>query len=216
MSSSHCRPAALSFTGTFIMHRSRSVSPIRAQLFHIVLPSVGAVWAGTSAAAAAPELNPKATEIATTSIDNLDMSSPCDTTPAARCAPGRRRRSKLGKSGAGYTFTRDVVLGLYSWTLSDLEHGLELKPAEQNQALCGNKVDAIILEAGHPNGLTQAATTGCQARLVRVPGPPIERLLATFLLHRLCYPRRHVRRQPRRCPDNRHAGCARHIEQSAK
>jgi TRAP transporter TAXI family solute receptor len=91
----------------------------------------------------------------------------------------RGRRVGIGKSGAGYTFTRDVVLGLYGWTISDLEHGLELKPAEQNQALCGNKVDAIIFEAGHPNGLTQEATTGCKARLVRVAGPPIDRLLAT-------------------------------------
>ena len=56
---------------------------------------------------------------------------------------------------------------------------LELPPAEQNQALCGNKVDAIIFEAGHPNGLTQEATTDCRARLVRVAGPPIDRLLAT-------------------------------------
>ncbi len=91
----------------------------------------------------------------------------------------RGKRVGIGKSGAGYTFTRDVVLGLYGWTISDLEHGLELEPAEQNQALCSNKVDAIIFEAGHPNGLTQEATTGCRARLVRVAGPPIDRLLAT-------------------------------------
>jgi hypothetical protein len=56
---------------------------------------------------------------------------------------------------------------------------LELGPAEQNQALCENKIDAIIFEAGHPNGLTQEATTSCRARLVRVAGPPIDRLLAT-------------------------------------
>jgi TRAP transporter TAXI family solute receptor len=91
----------------------------------------------------------------------------------------RGRRLGIGKSGAGYTFTRDVVLGYYGWTLSDLEHAPELDPAEQNQALCSNKVDAIIFEAGHPNGLTQEATTGCQAKLVRVAGPPIDRLLAT-------------------------------------
>jgi hypothetical protein len=56
---------------------------------------------------------------------------------------------------------------------------LEFAPAEQNQALCSNKVDAVIFEAGHPNGLTQDATTDCPARLVRVAGPPIDRLLAT-------------------------------------
>lgn len=89
----------------------------------------------------------------------------------------RGKRIGIGKSGAGYTFTRDVVLGFYGWTISDAERLLELGPAEQNQALCSNQVDAIIFQAGHPNGLTQEATTGCSARLVRVAGPPIDRLL---------------------------------------
>lgn len=91
----------------------------------------------------------------------------------------RGKRVGIGKSGAGYTFTRDIVLGAYGWTLSDLQHTPELDPAEQNQALCNGLVDAIIFEAGHPNGLTQEATTGCRARLVRVAGPMIDRLLAT-------------------------------------
>ena len=90
----------------------------------------------------------------------------------------RGKRVGLGKSGAGYTFTRDIALGAYGWTIQDLERVPELGPAEQNQALCSNKVDAIIFQAGHPNGLTQEATTGCRARLVRVAGPPIDRLLA--------------------------------------
>ena len=90
----------------------------------------------------------------------------------------RGKRVGIGTSGAGYTFTRDVVLGFYGWTISDLDRVLELGPAEQNQALCNDEVDAIIFAAGHPNGLTQEATTGCPARLVRVAGEPIDRLLA--------------------------------------
>lgn len=92
----------------------------------------------------------------------------------------RDKRLGIGKSGAGYTITRDVVLGFYGWTITDVERVLELGPAEQNQALCSSKVDAIIFQAGHPNGLTQEATTGCPARLVRVSGPPIDRLLAAY------------------------------------
>ena len=91
----------------------------------------------------------------------------------------RGKRLGIGKSGAGYTFTRDAVLGAYGWTISDFEHVLELDPTEQEQALCRNKVDAVFFAAGHPNGLTQGVTTGCRARLVRVAGKPIERLLAT-------------------------------------
>jgi hypothetical protein len=88
------------------------------------------------------------------------------------------KRVGIGKSGAGYSLTRDVVLGFYGWTISDFDRALELGPAEQNQVLCDNTVDAVLFQAGHPNGLTQEATTGCKARLVRVSGPPIDRLLA--------------------------------------
>ena len=90
----------------------------------------------------------------------------------------RGKRVGIGKSGAGYTFTRDVVLGFYGWTISDFDRALELGPTEQNETLCAGEVDAIIFEAAHPDGLTQEATSGCRARLVRVAGPPIDRLLA--------------------------------------
>src|SRR5208283_4840771 len=50
--------------------------------------------------------------------------------------------------------------------------------ADQSEALCDNRVAAIIFEAGHPDGLTQEATTQCRARLVRVTGSAIDRLLA--------------------------------------
>jgi TRAP transporter TAXI family solute receptor len=91
----------------------------------------------------------------------------------------RGKRIGIGMSGAGYTFTRDVLLEYYGgWTISPGDRVLELGPAEQNQALCENRVDAIVFQAGHPNGLTQEATMDCPARLVRVAGPPIARLLA--------------------------------------
>jgi len=90
----------------------------------------------------------------------------------------RGKRVGIGKIGAGYTFTRDVVLGFYGWTISDFDRTLELGSAEQNQTLCNNEVDAIIFAAAHPNGLAQEATSECRARLARVAGPPIDRLLA--------------------------------------
>ena len=91
----------------------------------------------------------------------------------------RGKRVGIGTSGVGYNFTRDVILRFYGLETASAKRVLEFAPAEQNQALCNNKVDAIIFEAGHPNGLTQEATADCQARLVRVAGQPTERLLAT-------------------------------------
>lgn len=106
-------------------------------------------------------------------------------TVIARAASGirnfqdlRGKRVGIGTAGAGYTFTRDVVLGYYGWTISDFDRALELGPSEQNRTLCNNEVDAIIFEAAHPDGLTQEATSECGARLVSVSGPPIDRLLA--------------------------------------
>ena len=90
----------------------------------------------------------------------------------------RGKRVGIGKTGAGYTFTRDAVLEFYGWTISDFDRALELGPAEQNQTLCNNEVDAIIFETVHPDGLTQQATSQCRARLVPISGPPIARLLA--------------------------------------
>ncbi|HVJ43852.1 MAG TPA: TAXI family TRAP transporter solute-binding subunit [Dongiaceae bacterium] len=92
----------------------------------------------------------------------------------------RGKRIGIGTSGAGYTFTRDVVLKYYDWTISDAERLLELGSAEQNQALCSDKVDAIIFVDGHPSGLTQEATTACAAKLVRVAGSRIDQLLAAY------------------------------------
>lgn len=96
----------------------------------------------------------------------------------------RDRRVGIGKIGAGFTFTRDVILGYYGWLIGNPDALPELGPADQNQALCGNKVDAMIFAAGHPNGLTQEVTTGCPTRLVRVAGPEIDELLATHSYYR--------------------------------
>src|SRR5262245_43554989 len=82
------------------------------------------------------------------------------------------KRVGIGTSGVGYNFTRDVILRSYGWTTSGPEHVLEFAPADQNQALCNNKVDAIIFEAGHPNELTQEATADCRGKLVPVAGQP--------------------------------------------
>jgi hypothetical protein len=52
-----------------------------------------------------------------------------------------------------------------------------LRPAEQSQALCDNKVDAIIYTVGHPNGSIQEATTSCDTVLVNVTGAAIDKLV---------------------------------------
>ncbi len=89
----------------------------------------------------------------------------------------RHRRISVGRSGASYAVIRDDLLAAYGWSTADFERSLELGLAEQNQALCDNRVDAIMFEAAHPNGFIQEVTIGCPARLLPLAGPAIAALL---------------------------------------
>ncbi|MEX2454879.1 MAG: TAXI family TRAP transporter solute-binding subunit, partial [Rhodospirillaceae bacterium] len=47
-----------------------------------------------------------------------------------------------------------------------------------SQALCDNKIDAMVYVVGHPNGSIQEATTSCASVLVNVAGPTVDKLVA--------------------------------------
>jgi hypothetical protein len=88
------------------------------------------------------------------------------------------KRVNVGNPGSGQRATMEVVLDALGWSLSDFALASELRPAEQSQALCDNKVDAIIYTVGHPNGSIQEATTSCDTVLVNVDGAAIDKLIA--------------------------------------
>jgi TRAP transporter TAXI family solute receptor len=88
------------------------------------------------------------------------------------------KRVNVGAAGSGQRATTEVVLDAYGWTLKDFSAATEFKPAEQAQALCDGKVDAIIYIVGHPNGAIQEATTTCDTVIVDVAGPQIDALIA--------------------------------------
>jgi hypothetical protein len=83
----------------------------------------------------------------------------------------RGKRISVGRSG-------DNLLAAYGWTRSDFARSLPLGLDEQNRALCDGSVDAIMFQAAQPSGFIQEATIGCPARLLRLEGPAIGRLLA--------------------------------------
>ena len=88
------------------------------------------------------------------------------------------KRVNIGNPGSGQRDTMDIVMAAKGWTLDDFALASELKPAEQSQALCDNKIDAMIYTVGHPSGSIQEATTACDSVLVEVAGPEIEKLIA--------------------------------------
>ncbi len=87
------------------------------------------------------------------------------------------KRVNIGNPGSGQRGTMEVVMKALGWTKDDFALASELKSAEQAQALCDNKVDAIVFTVGHPNGSIQEATTLCDAVLVPVEGPAIDKLV---------------------------------------
>ena len=87
------------------------------------------------------------------------------------------KRVNIGNPGSGQRGTMEVVMKRKGWTMDDFKLASELKASEQSQALCDNKVDAIIYAVGHPNGSIKEATTSCDTVLVPVTGPEITKLI---------------------------------------
>jgi TRAP transporter TAXI family solute receptor len=88
------------------------------------------------------------------------------------------KRVNVGNPGSGQRGTMEVLMEAKGWQMSDFALASELKPAEQASALCDGKVDAIVYTVGHPNGSIQEATTSCDAVVVDVAGPEVDKLVS--------------------------------------
>lgn len=87
------------------------------------------------------------------------------------------KRVNVGNPGSGQRGTLEVLMDAKGWTMNDFKLASELKSAEQAQALCDNKIDAIVFAVGHPNGSIKEATTACDSVVVPVTGPEVEKLI---------------------------------------
>ena len=87
------------------------------------------------------------------------------------------KRVNIGNPGSGQRGTMEVVMAALGWTKGDFKLASELKSAEQSQALCDNKIDAMVFTVGHPSGSIKEATTSCDSVLVNVTGPAIDKLV---------------------------------------
>jgi hypothetical protein len=88
------------------------------------------------------------------------------------------KRVNIGNPGSGQRGTMEVVMAAKGWTAKDFSLVSELKAAEQSQALCDNKIDAMVYVVGHPNGSIKEASTSCDTVLISVDGPEIKKLVA--------------------------------------
>jgi len=94
------------------------------------------------------------------------------------------KRVNIGNPGSGQRGTMEVLMGEMGWTKSTFKLASELKSAEQSQALCDNKIDAMVFTVGHPSGSIKEATTSCASVLVNVTGSAVDSLVKNNSFYR--------------------------------
>ncbi|MGI9385942.1 MAG: TAXI family TRAP transporter solute-binding subunit [Methyloligellaceae bacterium] len=87
------------------------------------------------------------------------------------------KRHNIGNPGSGTRGTWEVLEEALGWKRGDLKLASELKSAEMSQALCDNKIDSYFWLVGHPSASTQETVNSCDARIVPVTGPAIDKLV---------------------------------------
>ena len=93
-------------------------------------------------------------------------------------------RMNIGNPGSGTRGTWEVLEEALGWQRSDLKLAAEMKSAETGQAVCDGKIDAYFWLVGHPSALTQESLATCDAHLVDVTGPAIDKLIADNAFYR--------------------------------
>lgn len=88
------------------------------------------------------------------------------------------KRVNVGDPGSGTRATMNVILAAKGWTDKEFKVASELKPAEMASVMCDNNLDAITYNVGHPNGALKEAAASCNAHLVPITGPEIDKLVA--------------------------------------
>jgi hypothetical protein len=88
------------------------------------------------------------------------------------------KRVNIGNPGSGQRATMEVVMAAMGWTADDFALVDSLPADQQSLALCHDRVQAIVYTVGHPNPSIGKAIGLCDARIVDVSGPAIDKLVA--------------------------------------
>lgn len=87
-------------------------------------------------------------------------------------------RVNIGNPGSGQRATMEVVMAAHGWTQKSFSLAEELPASQQSLALCHDRIDAMVYVVGHPNESIRRATALCNAVIVDVSDPSIDRLVA--------------------------------------
>ncbi|QQS55695.1 MAG: TAXI family TRAP transporter solute-binding subunit [Candidatus Competibacteraceae bacterium] len=88
------------------------------------------------------------------------------------------KRVNIGNPGSGQRATLEVLMDAKGWDKRVFSLANDLSASEQSLALCHDRVQAMVYVVGHPNASVAQAVELCDAIIVPVTGPAVERLLA--------------------------------------
>ena len=88
------------------------------------------------------------------------------------------KRVNIGNPGSGQRGTMEVLMAAKGWDQSIFSLANALPASQQSLALCHNRVQAMVYVVGHPNPSVAQAVRLCQAVIVPVTGPAVDKLLS--------------------------------------
>lgn len=86
------------------------------------------------------------------------------------------KRINIGHEGSGQHAVVESLLAAYGFTREDFAEYREKGPG-QVKRFCAGELDALVFIGGNPNGLVTEATVNCNARLLPLAGPAVDRFL---------------------------------------
>ena len=88
------------------------------------------------------------------------------------------KRVNIGNPGSGQRGTMEVVMQAEGWDLGVFALANDLPASQQSLALCHDRVQAMVYTVGHPNASVGQAADLCNAVIVEVKSPAVDKLVA--------------------------------------
>lgn len=87
------------------------------------------------------------------------------------------KRVNIGNPGSDQRAVMELVMKAKGWTRKSFQLADGLTEAEQYLALCHNQVQATVMTGAHPDAAVAQALELCDAKIVDVTGPTIDKLI---------------------------------------
>jgi hypothetical protein len=86
----------------------------------------------------------------------------------------KAKRVNIGPPASGARMMFDLLAPALGWAVRDFAVASELKAADQANALCRGRVDAVLYLAANPDAAVRAAAQACETAIVPIAGREIE------------------------------------------